>query len=195
MGGQNYAAATSLWGKRQAGWIPEPGWAGAENFTPTRIPSTDPLSTSSKAETKIKTLKFNVIVFKSQSNAFCLRVATKCTVQPTVLTRSSISIIRALTWTVFKVLFLFYKNTLSPCYKNSRLTLSSYIIGAFCKKCFERHNWAKLYNVNLFMCKVTTNFNGVTLVTTQNAAFHFEYVTMMRQLIATLKLTQKYFSF
>lgn len=45
------------------------------------------------------------------------------------------------------------------------------------------------------MCKVTTNFNGVTLVTTQNAAFHFEYVTMMRQLIATLKLTQKYFSF
>jgi len=109
VGGQNYAAATSLWGKRQAGWIPEAGRAGAENLAPTGIPSTDPSSTISKAETKIKTMKFNVIVFESKSNPFCLRVASKCSIQPTFLTRASISIIRVLTWTVLKSFSYFTK--------------------------------------------------------------------------------------
>lgn len=84
---------------------------------------------------------------------------------------------------------------LRPCYKTGRLTLSSNIIGSFCKKRFERYNWAKPYNVNVLVCGVTTNFKGVTLVTTQNAALHFEFVIMMRQLIAALKITQNYFSF
>jgi len=84
---------------------------------------------------------------------------------------------------------------LRPYYKNSRLALSCNVIGAFCKKRFERHNWAKPYNVNLLLCRVTTNFNGVALVTTQNAVFHFEFVTPMRRLIPTLKITQKHFPF
>jgi hypothetical protein len=70
VGGQNYAAATSTWGKRQAGGIPKPGWTGEEKLAPTGIPSTDPSSNISKTETKTIILKFNVIVFQSQSNHF-----------------------------------------------------------------------------------------------------------------------------
>jgi hypothetical protein len=95
----------------------------------------------------------------------------------------------------FEVLFLFYKHMLRPCYENSRLRLSGNIIGAFYKKSFERHNWLKPYDINLLVCTVTTSFNGITLVTTQNAASHFEFITMMRQLIPALKITQKPFSF
>jgi hypothetical protein len=73
--------------------------------------------------------------------------------------------------------------------------MSGKIIGAFYKKRFERHNWAKPYNVNLVVCRVTISFNWITVVTTQNAAFHFEFVTKMRQLIPTFKITQKHFSF
>jgi len=69
VGGQNHAAATSPWGKR-SWWITEPGWTGAEKLAPTGIPSTDPSSSISKAETETKILKFNVIILKSQSNPF-----------------------------------------------------------------------------------------------------------------------------
>jgi hypothetical protein len=64
VGGESNAAPTSPWGKRQAGRIPGPVWTDAEKFVPTGIPSTDPSSAISKAETKIKTINFNVIIFK-----------------------------------------------------------------------------------------------------------------------------------
>jgi hypothetical protein len=55
----------TLW-KKQAGWIPGPVWTGAENLASTGIPSTDPPFTISKAETKIKALNFNAILFQIQ---------------------------------------------------------------------------------------------------------------------------------
>ena len=151
VGGQSNVAATSTWGRRQAGWTPGPGWTGVEKLAPTGIPSTDPSSSISKAETKIKVLKFNVNVFKSQSNSFWLRAASECSDQPTFPTRASFSIIRVLTWTI-KVLFLVYKNMLRSCYKNNRLRLPGKIIGDFYRERFhERHSCAKPYNlISLF---------------------------------------------
>jgi hypothetical protein len=109
VGGESHAAATLPWGKRQAGWIPGPVWTDAENLAPTGIPSTDPSSTISKAETKIKTMNFNVIVFKCQSVPFWLRTASKCSVQSTFPTRASISIIRVVTCTVLTLILLMWR--------------------------------------------------------------------------------------
>jgi hypothetical protein len=63
------------------------------------------------------------------------------------------------------------------------------------QKRFEKHNWAKPCNLNLLVCRVTTSFSEIALVITHNAAFHLEFITMMRQVIPTLKITQKNFSF
>jgi hypothetical protein len=65
-------------GKKQAWWIPGSVWTDAEILATTGIPSTDSSCIISKAETKIKILKFNAIVFKSRSNPFWMRVASKC---------------------------------------------------------------------------------------------------------------------